>query len=188
MAICADFWLRSYCLNLYEYCVLHTESSDTINLPLFYVLFTTADKLSWRKDGTWWIKIKAKKKSNCIFGRVGKNKVVKFFDAWKDLNFFAWITDQKLILSIKSTHSLTQSEIVLLLICTWYLKTQFWWTGFLACSKYSVQNRLKIQFVKLVFFQIDFSEIKNKSTGGMLSLGKTELLSQNANWLSAWFF
>ena len=37
-----------------------------------------------------------------------QNKVVKFLDAWKDLNFFAWTTDQKLNLSIKLTHSLTQ--------------------------------------------------------------------------------
>ena len=35
-------------------------------------------------------------------------RVVKFLDAWKDLNFFAWISDQKLNFSIKLTHSLTQ--------------------------------------------------------------------------------
>ena len=64
-------------------------------------------------------------------------------------------------------------------ICTWFLKNQVRWTGFLTCKNQfqnwflqatqavwnPVWNRLKIQFDWTGFFQLDFSKIKYRWIG-----------------------
>ena len=74
------------------------------------------------------------------------------FPCWSVLEFWKF----KLEKSSSTNWIFSQQESILKLIC--------------AGSKNQVWNRLKIKFMELDFFQIDFSEIKYRSTRGLCVL------------------